>query len=292
MLLMSTPKAPSVPVKALALLRQSKWRRDNADEILVKGRTQIEQLVQQNPDLIFRSLLVSNKLQNYDLLQGIPFRRIHKTDPETLYYIMYQSKPFPAGIGGNPDEELKRSLLSTYEVGDSLMIATLPRPAESIPKGSRILLCMDGVVFPQNVGTLIRTASALGGINGIIATSKTCDLYGWKVLEASRGYGFNIPSMRMTSAEEIVRTVNELNLLPVVGHATEGICPQDLDLSNHRGAMVVVGNEKHGPSEALLDLCVRVRIPINQIAMNSLNVSVAGALLLHSIKDSMRTLGK
>ncbi len=284
------PRNPNVPIKALALLRQSKWRRDIANEVLVKGRVQIEELAKQNPDLRYRSLLVPNNLENYDFLQSISFKKVQKVDPETLYYIAYQSRPLLSGPTGNPDEVLRRSLLSSTDVGNSLMIATLARPTETIPPTARLLLCLDGVIFPQNVGTLIRTASGLGGIDGLIATSQTCDLYGWKVLEASRGYGFNIPSKRITSTKEIVKTVTDLNLLPIVGHASEGISPQEVDFSQHRGALIVVGNEKHGPSQDLLDVCVRVRIPINKTAMNSLNVSVAGALLIQSIKESMRIL--
>jgi tRNA G18 (ribose-2'-O)-methylase SpoU len=277
----------SAPIKKLALLRQAKWRRDTENEVLVKGRVQITTIAVENPGLKFRSILVSNKLENYDFIEQLRFHQVYKVDPRELYRIAYQSRPIVPGESRESGDELTTSLLARPEVADSLMLATVTRPAESVPSTPRLLLCFDGIVFPQNVGTLIRSAASIGGVDGILASERTCDLYGWKVLEASRGHGFRFPTKRIGSADALVKLVHGNNLLPIVGHAIEGISPSEVDFSNHRGALVVLGNEKHGPSKDLLDMCVRVRIPIKTSSMESLNVSVAGSLLIQSIKQSI-----
>ena len=162
------------------------------------------------------------------------------------------------------------------------MVGTLRRPVYDFPMSPRLVLCLDGVIFPENVGGLIRCSHALG-VDGIVATPGTCDYHGWKVLEASRGFGFNIPQVKMKSTDELIQLILDKNLLPIVGHAAEGVDATQLDMRKHEGVMVIVGNEKHGPGREILDLAVRVRIPISQ-KTNSLNATVAGGLLLQLVK--------
>lgn len=123
----------------------------------------------------------------------------------------------------------------------------------------------------------------MGGVDCILSTPGACDFYGWKVLEGSNGVGLSIPKRSVQEQKELVDIISKNQLLPIVGHSVEGIDPRDIDMTNHKGVMVIVGNERNGPSKELLDIAVRVKIPINK-RMNSLNVGVAGGLLLQLAK--------
>ena len=278
----------SALAKKCALLRRSYQRRESSGEILVKGRTQIANILSEDSSAVFNEILISNRAEGIDR-NSLRAHRIRRIDPEVLYYICYHSKKLPSG--GRFDSktcvlsEEDRAVLHDPAAGDSLMVGTLPRPVYDCPPEPRLVLCLDRLIFPDNVGSLIRCSRALG-VDGIVSTSGSCDFHGWKVLEASRGFGFKIPQMKMDSTDSLVKLVLDKKLLPVVGHSVEGVDVTKLDMSNHKGALVIVGNEKHGATKELLDLAVRVRIPISE-RTNSLNAAVAGGILLQLTKAAL-----
>ena len=269
-------------VRRLALLRQSKWRRETNEEVLVKGRVQIENIVSNDPNIKFKEVLVSNKLENYDFLGNIHARRILRVDPKILYHIAYHDKPLRSGPNAT-DGCIDDEILSDPTIGDSLMVGTLPKPLQDLPKEINVALCLNDVIFPDNVGVLLQSAHAVGGVDAIIGTEKTCDFYGWKVLEASRGYGYNIPKKVMSTPEELQTFISERNLLPIVGDCSEGETFASIDPRKYSGVVIIVGNEKHGPTQSIRDMAVKIRIPIK---IHSLNVGVAGGILLQMAKSA------
>lgn len=268
-------------IRRLALLRQSKWRREHFDEVLVKGKTPILNIAQSSPGIKFKEVLVSNKLSNYDFLSDIRAKRIRKVDPQLLYHVAYHDRPI-RGKSGSAEDELSREILENPTIGDSLMVGTLPKPAHDFPERVIFALCLNDVIFPDNVGALVQSAHAIGGVDAIIGTEKTCDFYGWKVLEASKGLGYNIPKKTINDADGIVALIRDHNLLPIVGDCSEGASLASIDVSKYSGVFVIVGNEKHGPTQAIRDLAVKIRIPIK---IHSLNVGVAGGILLQQAKS-------
>ncbi len=259
-------------------------RRSKFDEIIIKGREQIQWLARSNPELRFKELVVPRLDRNELFLKGVTAHKVFKLDPELLFYIFYQSKPLPSGKSINSKEfelgEADKALLNDPHIADSLVAATLPRPEESLPSSPQVVLCLDRVIFPDNVGSLIRSASAISNVDAIIGTQGTCDFFGWKVLEASKARGFSVPTKNGMSNFDVISYAKQNNLLPIVGHSSIGVDPREIRLSDdHKGIMVIVGNEKHGPSSELLDISIRARIPISD-RMNSLNVGVAGGILL------------
>lgn len=276
-------------IRNCALLRRSHQRRLLNDEIFVKGRTQIANILSENPSIVFNEILVSSRDKDFqrNLWRA---HRIRRVDPEVLYYVSYHSKKLPTG--GRFDSrdcvlsDEDKAVLFDSSVGHSLMVGTLPRPEYELPVAPKLLLCLDRVIFPDNVGSLIRCSNALG-VEGIMSTPGTCDFHGWKVLEASRGFGLHIPQLKVDSAEEIVKIARERNLIPIVGHTVEGVEASKLDLGNYKGALVIVGNEKHGASREVLDFAVKVRIPYSSEKTNSLNAAVAGGILLQLTKAGL-----
>ena len=269
-------------VRRLALLRQSKWRRDRTEEVLVKGKTQIENIARVSPCIRFKEILVSNKLNNYDFIENLNSRRVLRVDPKLLYHIAYHDRPLRAS-GGEEDETISDEILSDASIGESLMVGTLPKPIQSIPENIKFALCMNDVIFPDNVGSLLQTAHAIGGVDVVIGTEKTCDFFGWKVLEACKGLGYGIPKAVISDPKELNALISQHNLLPIVGDCSEGQDFTSIDTSKYSGVVVIVGNEKHGPTQAIRDMAVKIRIPIK---IHSLNVGVAGGILLQMAKSA------
>ena len=276
-------------IRRLALLRRSNQRREKLSEILVKGKQQISNIARLHPGIRFNEVVLPKTNNPSANIPGLRFSKLKKIDPALLYYVFYHSKPLPSGNTFSSREieldDEDRAVLNDPAIADSLMAATLARPEESLPEDPRFILCLDKVIFPDNVGCLVRSAEAVGGVDGIISSEGTCDFYGWKVLEASNALGLDIPKRSGMSHSEIIAYANKHSLLPVVGSSSEGVDPKEIKLSSqHKGVMVIIGNEMHGPSSELLNVAVRARIPISD-RMNSLNAGVAGGLLLQIAKS-------
>src|SRR5262249_23052781 len=136
----------------------------------------------------------------------------------------------------------------------------------------------DGVQDPGNVGTLLRTAFALGA-GGAVLVKGTADPMNPKVLRAAAGGTFRLP----------VAAVNEGDIVPWLARenavlwaaAAEGapisrLMPTD-------GLVIAVGSEGAGVRPELRSLAHdRVAIPLARGA-ESLNVAVAAGIILHEV---------
>lgn len=138
-------------------------------------------------------------------------------------------------------------------------------------------LVSQGVEKPGNLGAMLRTADAAGA-DAVIAADPVTDWGNPNVVRASKGTLFALPVASATTAEtlEWVRA-NEIAL--VVTTPETDLLHTDVD---YRGRVAIaVGSEKHGADDALLVAAThRVRIPMRGRA-NSLNVSVAAAVVLY-----------
>lgn len=156
-------------------------------------------------------------------------------------------------------------------------VRTPDRDSQELPAGG--LLVFDAVQDPGNFGTLVRTAEAMG-LSGVVALKGTVDPWNPKAVRAAAGSTFRLPVFR-APWEEARRRLRRADVgiwaadplgEPVYGG---GAAPEGLAL--------VLGNEGRGVSaEVLEDARRRVRVPTAG-SVESLNVAVAGALLVDRI---------
>jgi len=145
---------------------------------------------------------------------------------------------------------------------------------------SNIILALDAIRDPGNVGTLIRTADAFG-IDGVILSSDTVELYNPKVVRSTMGSIFHLPIFDEINLEKIIPQLKKRNFKIYGTDAKEG---KDLDkLDYSEGICLLIGSESEGLNKNLLELSDEIiRIPIFGRA-ESLNASVAGGILLYEI---------
>jgi TrmH family RNA methyltransferase len=164
--------------------------------------------------------------------------------------------------------------LSTVESPTGVLASVrtpAPRPA---PADARLVLLLDDIQDPGNVGTLLRSAAAAGADHVLL--SPGC-AFAWspKVLRAAMGAHF------------VVNVVERADLAAWVGAykgasvALDGRGDKSLyDLDLRANVALLVGNEGAGLSPALRDAAsVRARIPISK-RMESLNAAAAGTVAL------------
>jgi len=144
----------------------------------------------------------------------------------------------------------------------------------SLDKQSRVL-ALDGISDPGNLGTLLRTALALGW-EAVYFLPGSCDPYNEKALRAARGAHFKLALARGT-AQELCAWAEELKIQALVADIA-GEHPNRIPEASQR--LLVLGNESHGASDAIRHFCRPVAIPMPG-EMESLNVAVAGGILLY-----------
>lgn len=135
------------------------------------------------------------------------------------------------------------------------------------------ILALDGIQDPGNLGTLIRTADAFN-FNRILIGKDTVDPYSDKVLRSSQGSHFHV-SIEDT---DLVETMNDFDGTVL----TTDLQGEALSSQKITGPlMIVLGNEGQGVSDDVLSHAnykVKIDMPGNA---ESLNVSVAGGILMH-----------
>lgn len=141
------------------------------------------------------------------------------------------------------------------------------------------LLVLDAVQDPGNVGTMLRTAAALG-VDATIALPGTVDIWNAKVVRAAMGASFHHAAFHSSEDalfEFLDATGSELWGAEASGESVDGSsAPNRLALA--------VGNEGAGLSSSVRARARRlVSLPISG-AVESLNVSVAAGILLYQLR--------
>jgi RNA methyltransferase, TrmH family len=143
--------------------------------------------------------------------------------------------------------------------------------------GPVVLLVLDGVQDPGNLGTLVRTAEALGAF-GVALLPGTADAWGPRAVRAAMGSSFRLPLPRC-GWDELAPWLTRHAMEPVAAAVGgEPVLPGPVPR-----VALVLGNEGAGVSaETLRRARRRVGVPLRGRA-ESLNVAAAGAILLHDL---------
>jgi TrmH family RNA methyltransferase len=149
-----------------------------------------------------------------------------------------------------------------------------------LAKGA-VVVVLDGVQDPGNVGTILRTAHGLGA-TGVVTLPGTAELGNSKVIRGSMGALFRLPSVS-SSAEEFLawarRSGMELWATAADGEPVNRIAWG----GDHPAVGLVLGNEGAGVSPALSSAAHRrIAIPLAP-GVESLNVAVAAGILLYQV---------
>lgn len=168
------------------------------------------------------------------------------------------------------------SVLSDTQTPQGILcLAKIPDPIPSF-SGNRYLY-LDNVRDPGNVGTIIRTADALG-FCGVLLSENCADLYSPKVIRSTMGSIFSIATMERCPAS--ILTEMKQHGFCIAASALDRNCTDLYRAVWGNKVVFVLGNEANGVSKEILSLAdFTVRIPMYGKA-ESLNVSIAAALLM------------
>lgn len=148
---------------------------------------------------------------------------------------------------------------------------------EQLLASGKLLLVLDRVGDPGNIGTMLRTADA-AGVGGIILLKGTADIYAPKTVRSSMGSLFHVPVLSGVAEQEFIDNAKKAGyqLLVTALDGADNLYQADL-----KGRLAfVMGNEAGGVSASLMKQAdKRVFIPMRGKA-ESLNVAMAAGIVM------------
>lgn len=150
---------------------------------------------------------------------------------------------------------------------------------EVIGDNNSLIVILDGLQNPGNVGTIIRTADA-AGCSGILMTQECADIFSPKTVRAAMGSIFHFPIITDISREEVLSFAKKykINLFVTSLHA-----PSMFTYDFTGASAIIFGNEGKGVSDIFLNSdAEKFSIPMPGKA-ESLNVSSAAAIILYEV---------
>jgi TrmH family RNA methyltransferase len=181
-----------------------------------------------------------------------------------------------------PDELKKISDL----ISPNLVIAIAEIPGQELPDSNGfkgMMLALDGIRDPGNMGTIIRTADWFG-IKRIICSTDSVDIFNPKVVQATMG-SFSRIEVFYVDLQHFFSSLP--STIPVFGALLEG--PDLSEKSFRKEGIILIGSESHGISKNLVPFVNEpVYIPhfmanTSSGAAESLNASIANGIICYEI---------
>lgn len=218
---------------------------------------------------------------------------------EIKYLVVSDSLAVSAQTAGMTDTCEKRGL-KVYVVPDALFesisdtrnpqgILAVMRLQKAYLKDAAVseglLVILDNIRDPGNMGTIIRTADAAGA-SGIIIPDGCVELFNPKVLRSTMGSVYHLPIWHCGNTQEAMAFCREKGFSLYASHLEGSVSIYDADLS--RNTALIIGSEAEGISEETLSNAdILVRIPMAGKA-ESLNASVAaGVMIFEAVRQKI-----
>jgi TrmH family RNA methyltransferase len=158
-------------------------------------------------------------------------------------------------------------------------VVQMPRISlqDVMPQSNSMLVALHEVSNPGNLGTILRTADAVGA-HAVVLIGNVTDPHAPAVVTASRGAIFSVPLVRVPSLDVVMKWASAAGVALIAASDKADKVYWDADLC--RAVMFLLGNEGEGLPPMVLATSESVRIPMRG-KLDSLNLAVAAGVLLY-----------
>jgi 23S rRNA (guanosine2251-2'-O)-methyltransferase len=163
------------------------------------------------------------------------------------------------------------------------LVASSSRSASGLADGAALLVALDGVEDPRNLGAILRSAYLLGAHGVIIPEHRSAQVTPI-VAKASAGASELVPIAQVGNLVRALEQLRELDVWRVAVHATPDAQPIDR-IDGKLPLVLVLGSEGGGVRPLVAKHCdFHAVIPMQHAGVGSFNVSVAAAIALYEIR--------
>lgn len=184
--------------------------------------------------------------------------------------VAFFNERFPKGHQGIAVKVSEKGYTDLYE------LLNIPEKRNELP----FFLILDCIEDPGNVGAILRSADA-AGVHGVIVQEHRSAGLGPAVSKASAGAVEYVPVSQVSNIKHAISEMKEREITIIGAESGSGNMPWDVDFSVPAG--IVIGSEGRGLRKTVSEKCdFVVSIPMRG-RVNSLNVSVASAVLMFEV---------
>lgn len=243
-------------IKHIVKLKDKKYRNEY-NEYIIEGAKIVKEAIENGVKIT--NIVCSQNAMKIDVVDKYLSKYLNKIDyvqvPDNIFKLL-------------SDVETPQGVLAVVEKNnDNKKVDCL----------EDLVLVLDDIQDPGNLGTIIRTADSVG-LKQIVVSKGTADAYSMKVIRSTMGAIFRV---EIIESNDLVAQINELkdngfSLITTSLQAKKSI----YDIDFHK-KIIVIGNEANGVSQKLLDLADQKTIIPMLGKTESLNASVATGVILY-----------
>lgn len=147
-----------------------------------------------------------------------------------------------------------------------------------LTKEAPLLVALEDLQDPGNLGTILRAAEG-AGVDGVIMTRDTVDIFNPKVIRATMGSIYRLPFYQTDNLTDTIYTLKNKGIQVYAAHLEDSVCYDEADYT--KGTAFLIGNEGSGLKRETADAATRyIKIPM-QGQVESLNAAIATSILMY-----------
>lgn len=240
-------------IKHLIRLQQKSADRKEEGLFVVEGRRELQHCLDAGYSI--DTLFVNNAMDVIHDLPTIAGSRMFRVSPEVYEKIAYRGST-----------EGVTAIVKSRCNG----LSTLTLPADAL------IVVLEGVEKPGNVGAVLRSADA-AGVDAVIICDPLTDLYNPNLIRASLGASFTVPCA-VADTEECIAFLRKNHVAILTAQLQDSTLYYDTPMTS--ATAIIMGTEATGLTQRWRDVAdAHIRIPMCG-QLDSLNVSVSAAILM------------
>lgn len=235
-----------------------------------------------------QGLFVTEGIKMY---REVPGRRLVKTYVSESFYKKEENRKLLEDIPeGNLETVADRVFEAASDTRTPQGILCLVKQEEYqlediLKEENPLLLLLEDIQDPGNLGTIFRTAEG-AGVTGIIMSSKTADIYNPKTIRSTMGSLYRMPFLQVKEFEPVLGELKKRGIRTFAAHLEGSVEYTSVDYTG--GSAFMIGNEGNGLSEKLASQAdAYIKIPMCG-QLESLNAAIAAAILMFEARRQRR----
>lgn len=243
-------------IKHIRKLKEKKYR-DEYNEYVIEGVKLIKEAIQEDAN-IKTIIACDNCVKNEEI------------DPKVMYEIAKYNCLYV-------EEKVFQSITDVKNPQGLLAIMSKEQKEEKIDYKEDIIVVLDNVQDPGNIGTILRTVDSIG-LKQIIVSKNSGDVYNPKVVRSTMGAILRVNVIESENLVETLKTIKKHKFEVVATSLQTNDSIYDIDYNKK---VIVIGNEANGVSKEVLDLADK-KVKIQMLGRTeSLNAAVATGIITY-----------
>jgi TrmH family RNA methyltransferase len=270
-----------------ALLKKSKERRTQKVFVVEGPKMCLEAPLARVQEIYVSESFLAQETQRKQLEEYLAGASQRSGDPQRSGGSQFSAGSQFLGVVETVSDSVFSAMSDTQTPQGLLSVIQMPEYSveQMLDKEHTLLLILENIQDPGNLGTMLRTGEG-AGITGVIASNDTVDLYNPKTVRSTMGSIYRIPYLVAQDWEGTLRAVKDKGVTLYAAHLQGSVVYDEPDYT--KACAFLIGNEGNGLTDATAALAdVRVRIPMAG-QVESLNAAVSASLLTYECSRQRR----